>query len=115
MTDRPKRRWFQFSIRTVLIATTVFCVWVGWLTSSIRERKQLLEWMLDGHARAVATNPAHLPLPWYRRALGDTYLLGVELWTDVPDDMVERVRIAFPEAIIGKRDKPKRGAVNSYR
>jgi hypothetical protein len=27
--SKPKRRWYQFSLRTLLLVMMVFCVWVG--------------------------------------------------------------------------------------
>jgi hypothetical protein len=31
MTEtKPKRRWFRFSLRTFLIAITLFGAWLGW-------------------------------------------------------------------------------------
>jgi len=37
MEEKPKRRWLSFSIRTLLIAVTIFCVWLGWQVSIVRE------------------------------------------------------------------------------
>jgi hypothetical protein len=30
MTPAPKRRWFQFSLRTMFVVVTVFACWLGW-------------------------------------------------------------------------------------
>src|SRR5215213_2601796 len=40
----PKRRWLRYSIRTLLIAVMVFCVWLGWQVSIVRERRSFVEW-----------------------------------------------------------------------
>ena len=34
-TDKPNRRWYQFSMRTLLVVMLVFCVTVGWVGSRI--------------------------------------------------------------------------------
>jgi len=36
-----KRRWLRFSVRTLLAAVTIFCVWLGWQMQIVRERKVL--------------------------------------------------------------------------
>ena len=41
MTIKPKRRWYQFSLRTLLICITVGSVWLGW--SMYRWRRQQAE------------------------------------------------------------------------
>src|SRR5205085_538439 len=35
----PNRRWLTFSVRTLLIAVTILCVWLSWQVSIVRERK----------------------------------------------------------------------------
>ncbi len=42
MTKPPhrKRRWFRFSLRTMLLATTVLCVLLGWKINAAHEQRQ---------------------------------------------------------------------------
>ncbi len=43
---KRKRRWFQFSLRTLMIGVTAFCLAAGWLLSQdgvVWERKALLK------------------------------------------------------------------------
>src|SRR5262245_33675445 len=42
MPLRPSRRWLRFSLRTLLVLVTVFCVWLGWQVSIVHERKAAL-------------------------------------------------------------------------
>lgn len=37
---RPKRRWFQYSLRTLLLLMTLFAVWMGWYVHRARVQKQ---------------------------------------------------------------------------
>ena len=53
MTEtKPKRRWFRFSLRTLLVTVTLLCVWLGWQARIVQERKGLLELLTQsgGHA-----------------------------------------------------------------
>jgi hypothetical protein len=38
MIQPTKRRWFQFSLRTLLVAVTVFGCWLGWSVSIVGQR-----------------------------------------------------------------------------
>src|SRR5690242_12542980 len=50
MSNKPNRRWLRFSIRTLLVAVTIFCVWLGWQVSIVRERtRALAELRQEGH------------------------------------------------------------------
>jgi hypothetical protein len=39
MTTSTKRRWFSFSLRTLLIAMTVLAIWLGLYVKSFRDRR----------------------------------------------------------------------------
>jgi hypothetical protein len=44
MSDQPKRRRFQFSLRTLMVGVTLLAVplgYVGWLAKIVRERKTM--------------------------------------------------------------------------
>jgi len=45
MTDKPKskRRWLQFSLRTLFVVVTVFCVWMGITAKRARDQRQTVE------------------------------------------------------------------------
>ncbi len=49
MTDKPKpkRRWLQFSLRTMMLVVTVFCVWLGITAKRARDQKQTVEAIQD--------------------------------------------------------------------
>ncbi len=40
---KPKRRWFRFSLRTMLVAITIVTVWLGWNLHAVRQRKAALQ------------------------------------------------------------------------
>ena len=41
MTLTPKRRWFSFSLRTLFVVVTVFCLWLGWNVQIVHERNAM--------------------------------------------------------------------------
>jgi hypothetical protein len=43
MDEKPRRRWFRFSLRTFLVFVTLFCVWAAWWTHAARQQKQAVE------------------------------------------------------------------------
>ena len=44
MTEaKPKRRWFRFSLRTLFVLVTAFCVWLGWEVNAARRQKEAVE------------------------------------------------------------------------
>lgn len=38
----PSRRWLRFSLRTMFALLTAFCVWLGWQSNIVRQRKAVL-------------------------------------------------------------------------
>ena len=112
-----KRRWFRFSLRTMLVLMTVFCIWLGWQVSIVRERKAVLAELKRHHPTGTSyicletflADPAHqaaqahpdvkaIRISWFRRLLGDETC--VSLGTPGPLDpaIAERMERAFPEA-----------------
>ena len=45
LPSKPKRRWFQFSLRTFLVLMTVFAVWFGWAMNKAREQRKAVAWV----------------------------------------------------------------------
>ncbi len=87
---RPRRRWLQFSLRTLLIAMTLFALWLGVKVHRVRQQKAAvaaLEASDSGNSvcydyqfdRAGKMIPdASPPGPaWFRRLIGEDYLRSV--------------------------------------
>ena len=103
---RHKRRLLSFSVRT-LVAVTLFCVWLGWQASIVREGKACLNWILvNNHQYAEPlprSSPAYL-LSWHRRMLGDSGLFLLTLRPAITVADLKRLQRAFREAnVIWKR------------
>jgi hypothetical protein len=68
---RPTRRFFQFSITSMLLVTTLVAIWLAWDLSFIRERQA---WIRQ-NASLLESDPSAQPVvahvPWWRVMLGD--------------------------------------------
>jgi len=107
MTDKPKRRWLQFSLRTLFVVVTVFCVWMGIIAKQARDQKQAVEMIRDmggmvlyqyqvdqfqsSRVILVTDKTTDLPFPrppgpeWLRRIVGDEYFFTVaSIYLDGP-------------------------------
>jgi hypothetical protein len=102
--QKVKRRWLRFSIRTLLVAVTIFCVWLGWEWRIVENRNSVRHHFSRrvsfGHAEDVdpfgQPVPAHLS--WIREAMGDSLVWSLDYdCENVGEPEVERIRQAFPE------------------
>jgi len=49
ISDPPKRRWFRFSLRTMLVAVTFFCIWLGITASRANRQRAAVETIKRHH------------------------------------------------------------------
>jgi hypothetical protein len=126
---RRKRRWFQFSLRTLLIGVTllaVACAYVAWQARIVRERRALLlliesreyGWYsgersashdfppaASGHDLAAsghnltAGKTEDRPA-WIRHWLGDETVYLIWLRNTVPSSEAVLIENCFPEAVV---------------
>ncbi|HEV3023590.1 MAG TPA: hypothetical protein VGX76_14045, partial [Pirellulales bacterium] len=85
----PKRRWFQFRLRTLfvhVVVSAVPCTWLAWKMESKRRERAILSeierlggdpvyewaWHLPGQPEVDPPGP-----PWVRRLLGDDSFTGI--------------------------------------
>jgi hypothetical protein len=110
MTSAPKRRWFRFSLRTLLVVVTVLGSVLGWVTWNlnwIRERHATMTWYKQNGCGPVNVFQDGTKAPWSIRILGEpgygTILLDVKL-NRIPtadDQRVKRqVELLFPESTV---------------
>ncbi len=108
-----RRRWFRFSLRSMFVAATLLCLWLGWELSVLRAR-QTVRRELKGNAAfhfvsveamaaqmvvPVGSPPASVPL--VRRWLGDEAI--DQIWytrhlQGFSEADLQRLEKAFPEA-----------------
>ena len=107
MNPKPRRRWWQFRLRTLLVAVLLVSIplaWVGYSLNWIRQR------------RAAVQNPELklvIPTHNYPDAPGGLWLFGEQgqhafircpdYWTN---EQVNRIRRLFPETRILNEDSP---------
>ncbi len=118
----PKRRRFQFRLRTLLIGVTLLagaCGYIGWQVKIVQERKAVADLVQHQYNGAVywssevkRLSPTAsglrilqdgivLPLrevSWVRRWLGDDAATYILYRMQMPKDEITRMKAAFPEA-----------------
>ena len=106
----PKpRRWFRFSLRTLFVLVTLFCVWLGYQLNWVRQRREEIkcERVEAGHTQMCFQTSAEPPTyqaPALLRFFGECGYAS--LWTrdfqTNEQSLAEahRVRRLFPEATI---------------
>ncbi len=79
----PKRRWFQFSLRTLLLFVTVFAVWFGTLAKRANDQRRAVAQIRAAGASVIyahqidhVPNRGIWPWPdWLRNLLGNDYFV----------------------------------------
>jgi hypothetical protein len=99
VATKCKRRWFQFSLRSLTIGVTLLApvsAYVARQHAFVHDRQQFLE---DGPTGYDTSDEAS-GIPWIRRLLGDQAIGEIRLQPET--DKAERQRVAalFPEAEI---------------
>lgn len=102
-------RSFRFSLRTLLVLTTVPCALLAWEIHRVHERKQVREWLewRDIPCETTSWTVAGIPgcmewlgLAWLRGTLGDERIRFMQLPEDLPMADQNWVRRVFPEATV---------------
>jgi hypothetical protein len=115
----PKRREFNWSLRTFLLALTLAGSWIGWQVNTVHRRQEIITtmdqnglWLSErkpsyngfgGIAVGWKPLPGHpdLPvpgrpqIPWFRALLGDVPIAGVYV---EHRERAEELAQVFPEA-----------------
>jgi hypothetical protein len=112
MTPAPKRRWLQFSLRTLFVAVTVFGIWLGREANIVRQRQLAIANMEElGGGPALGENMSQSDIaalgsppriPFWRRWMGDKPVAQLILpyeYTD-KDETNRRVAALFPEVLM---------------
>jgi hypothetical protein len=85
---KPRRRWFQYSLRSFLVPLTAFAVWLGVVVDRAREQREAVkainelgglalvtyDWESTGSRRPAGPH-------WLRRTIGDEFFQNVDTVT----------------------------------
>jgi hypothetical protein len=102
---KRKRRWFQFSLRTLVIVVTLFalpCSYVSRQAIIVRKRLQELDRLTPEHSIYVILDPndSRGVLPFIRRLLGDKSVADIHVMGSTLAE-IKRINEVFPEADVG--------------
>jgi hypothetical protein len=100
ISQLPKRRWFQFSLRRLFVVVTVFVLWLGQTLPAARravaEREAVMKRCISICDENSATVRHKLPITWRFLGAKPVWFLNVHYEADA--DELERVRALFPES-----------------
>jgi hypothetical protein len=60
MLTPSRRRWFQFSLRTMFMAVTVFALWLGWELRIVRQRLAMLREITEARGGVILADDHNL-------------------------------------------------------
>jgi hypothetical protein len=108
-----KRRWYQFSLRTLIVAVTLLAIAAGYVGRQFqlaRDRKAFLDNHLDKYGNLIVEPSVTIEVPWIRRLLGDEGVSKLGLDSGSDKDERQRAAALFPEArimAVGLRRHPE--------
>ena len=82
--SKPRRRWFQYSLRTLLVLVTVLCVWLAVTANRARKQREAVA-AIEAVGGVVyyeyQTKSGQKPPgpKWLRELIGDEYFVSVVL------------------------------------
>jgi hypothetical protein len=122
MNTPSPRRWFRFSLRTMLVVVTALCVWLAWESSVVRERRELRRELTESQfefqtevwvSPPLIVSPGPSPpkvarVSLIRRLLGDEAVQ--KIWyvphyqePEETKELLARLQRVFPEAELSER------------
>ena len=115
MCEAPptRRRWFQFSLRTLFVVVTVLGVFIVYHVNWIRQRDEARDWLISsgyGRVDSQLTPPEPCTAPWGLRILFEGGESIVVLRKQViPANELRssalRMKSLFPEALVSIHDQ----------
>jgi len=91
---KPSRRWFRFSLRTLLVLVTLVCIYLGWAMNWKKQREAFMESL----ASRIYTNYAP-PAPIWIRIVGAEGCAFLAI-SETDESQRLKAKRLFPEAEI---------------
>jgi hypothetical protein len=103
---KRKRRWFQFSLRTLMIGVTVLAILFAYIGSQLKFMRERHEAAASHQEVFSWVIPAIRPeAPWPLRWFGEEAYLGIDAGNTASDDEIANLKLLFPEAVIWRGDE----------
>jgi hypothetical protein len=99
---KPRCRWFRFSLRALLVASTALALCLGWFARQfqiVNTRKAFLREYALGYGDMDVEPYDHDQVPLYRMWLGDECVMRIDLKRGADVEEVQEAKRLFPEAI----------------
>ncbi len=104
MNSFRTRRWFRFSLRSLLLVVTVAGIWLGWNVNVVQRRMATIAALrdagceIDDELTFPGMSPPQPPqIPLVRRLLGDRVVWGISFSPECSGELIERFDRQFPE------------------
>lgn len=101
---KPRRRWFRFSLRTLLVLVTLGCVLCGYLGWAMNWKRQRHEFLKTPHFQSLGVQKSwDLKRYWELSSLIGLWLVGEDfheaIFLEEPEErQIHEGRRLFPEA-----------------
>ncbi len=95
-----RRRWFRYSMRTLLVVVTLLCIWLGLVVSRAERQRRAVVVLRAVNANIFYDTPLSIPAGepanwrWLRSWIGDDYfddVTEVFMLQDADDELLRRV------------------------
>jgi hypothetical protein len=106
MHEKKPRRWFRFSLRTLLAIILILSLALGWFTTQLRwkrDRKRTRDWAIQHYVTYYYPGGDQIPAPsWGLRLLGEHGIpkMVVKMRWNEGDEALIELKRAFPECQI---------------
>ena len=81
--SKPRRRWFQFSLRTLFVLVTLFCIWLALTVNAARKQREAVAAIEALGGRVFYEYEWSFPSPepsgpkWLRELVGEEYFFTI--------------------------------------
>jgi hypothetical protein len=105
----PRRRWFQFTLRTLFVVATAFGVWLGWERHRVAEREAVAQLVLARHGVIDNSNEgnADFLVANYQLLVGDKPNRIPRIWLYMGARPIQRLMVPLGEFSLEERRRIK--------